>query len=319
MRRPSMLAAILVSLVVLTAASPASAMYHPTVGRWAARDPIGYSDGMSLYESVRSRPISLVDPAGQEAATASPKTDYGYGGACCCTGPEDCYIDVKWESSQQVYTPPGTNRPILLEGGKGVRVSTSVPGEKGAFSWTIQAFVTVEVKHRKNLPVGGCHLIQNATRWDAGAPKKSETLEDYGPTMPDRKTGKPSVDSDPSKPGFQNEVGRTIYKGYRLDDAPVKAGPASSASQLGGFFQADVYVKEATSVKKSYGYWVLLRMQGGSPVVGGLTWDDEPRDPFDPSVKQMNDNRKDQWYGPAPLDLRPNQPPPKDAGYYAVQ
>ena len=38
--------------------------YHPTLGRWTTRDPIGYGDGMNLYEYVRSRPIDSADPSG---------------------------------------------------------------------------------------------------------------------------------------------------------------------------------------------------------------------------------------------------------------
>jgi insecticidal toxin complex protein TccC len=64
MRRPSMLAAILVGLAVLTAASSASAMCHPTVGRWLERDPSGESDGVNLYQFVRDNPISRSDPTG---------------------------------------------------------------------------------------------------------------------------------------------------------------------------------------------------------------------------------------------------------------
>jgi len=71
MRRPSMVAAVLVGLAVLTAASSASAMYHPTVGRWVARDPIGYEDGLNLDEYAFSRPISGRDPLG-----LSGKTDF---------------------------------------------------------------------------------------------------------------------------------------------------------------------------------------------------------------------------------------------------
>ena len=38
--------------------------HHPTLGRWTTRDPIGYDDGMSLYEYVGSGPIVLTDPQG---------------------------------------------------------------------------------------------------------------------------------------------------------------------------------------------------------------------------------------------------------------
>ncbi len=39
--------------------------YHPTLGVFVQRDPLGYVDGESLYQYVRSRPGQLVDPTGQ--------------------------------------------------------------------------------------------------------------------------------------------------------------------------------------------------------------------------------------------------------------
>ncbi len=38
--------------------------YNPTLGRFLQRDPIGYVDGMGLYEYVRSDPLMFVDPLG---------------------------------------------------------------------------------------------------------------------------------------------------------------------------------------------------------------------------------------------------------------
>ncbi|MGB2801765.1 MAG: RHS repeat-associated core domain-containing protein, partial [Phycisphaerae bacterium] len=38
--------------------------YHPTLGRWISRDPIGYADGMSLYEYCRSGPLGATDATG---------------------------------------------------------------------------------------------------------------------------------------------------------------------------------------------------------------------------------------------------------------
>jgi len=39
-------------------------MYHATLGRWLQRDPLGYVDGMSLYEYCGSRPVTGSDPWG---------------------------------------------------------------------------------------------------------------------------------------------------------------------------------------------------------------------------------------------------------------
>ena len=38
--------------------------YHPRLGRWLQRDPIGYVDGMSLYEYCGSGPVVGTDPDG---------------------------------------------------------------------------------------------------------------------------------------------------------------------------------------------------------------------------------------------------------------
>ncbi len=40
--------------------------YHPTLGRWVSRDPIGYADGMNVYEYVASCPITYLDAQGRE-------------------------------------------------------------------------------------------------------------------------------------------------------------------------------------------------------------------------------------------------------------
>ncbi len=39
-------------------------VYDAEVGRWTRRDPLGYVDGMSLYEYVGSRPLISLDPRG---------------------------------------------------------------------------------------------------------------------------------------------------------------------------------------------------------------------------------------------------------------
>ncbi len=42
-------------------------MYSPTLGRWMQQDPMGYVDGMNLYQAYRSGPVALVDPLGTDA------------------------------------------------------------------------------------------------------------------------------------------------------------------------------------------------------------------------------------------------------------
>ncbi|MCW5777312.1 MAG: RHS repeat-associated core domain-containing protein [Phycisphaeraceae bacterium] len=45
--------------------------YDPELGRWVRRDPLGYVDGMGLYEYVASNPVYYVDPMGLDALDAS--------------------------------------------------------------------------------------------------------------------------------------------------------------------------------------------------------------------------------------------------------
>jgi len=46
--------------------------YHdPQTGRWLSRDPLGYHDGMGLYEFVRGSPVGQEDPDGQASLTGT--------------------------------------------------------------------------------------------------------------------------------------------------------------------------------------------------------------------------------------------------------
>jgi uncharacterized protein RhaS with RHS repeats len=59
---------ILVLAVILAFACTSSAYYSPQAGRFLQRDPIGYVDGMNLYEYVRSTPCMSIDPEGVYAS-----------------------------------------------------------------------------------------------------------------------------------------------------------------------------------------------------------------------------------------------------------
>lgn len=43
----------------------------PTLGRWMSKDPIGYVDGMSLYQHVGTNPIASLDPEGLRQSTTT--------------------------------------------------------------------------------------------------------------------------------------------------------------------------------------------------------------------------------------------------------
>ena len=51
-------------VLVLACSDVALAQYHAGVGRFLQRDPIGYVDGIDLYEFVRGNPTIGVDPYG---------------------------------------------------------------------------------------------------------------------------------------------------------------------------------------------------------------------------------------------------------------
>jgi hypothetical protein len=72
-------------VAVALLAADASATYHPTLGRWLQRDPIGYADGMGLYEYVSTSPVAACDPHGLfrsgdwgQAQASSPEAAAGW-------------------------------------------------------------------------------------------------------------------------------------------------------------------------------------------------------------------------------------------------
>ena len=64
--------------------------YHPTLGRWVQRDPIGYHDGMGLYQYVASVPTTKSDPLGLQSVQVKPE-DYKVDPAA---GDADAYTRV---------------------------------------------------------------------------------------------------------------------------------------------------------------------------------------------------------------------------------
>ncbi|ODU49897.1 MAG: hypothetical protein ABS92_04705 [Thiobacillus sp. SCN 63-374] len=54
--------------------------YHPGLGRFASRDPMGMADSVSPYAYVANNPINLIDPFGMEAALAGTTMNPAYWG-----------------------------------------------------------------------------------------------------------------------------------------------------------------------------------------------------------------------------------------------
>jgi len=57
-------------------------MLHPTLGRFTSRDPLGYVDGMSVYQAYLSSPKRFVDPSGLDSwfwETLDTFTDFANG------------------------------------------------------------------------------------------------------------------------------------------------------------------------------------------------------------------------------------------------
>lgn len=69
MRCPRIAATVVLVVAIVGLADTAKAFYHPSVGRWVQRDPIGYQDGMSLCEYEGSEPCYHLDPDGLAEVT----------------------------------------------------------------------------------------------------------------------------------------------------------------------------------------------------------------------------------------------------------
>jgi RHS repeat-associated protein len=71
---------------------------HADLGRWLMRDPIGYSDGPSLYAYTQSRPLAVGDPSGLSVSAFAVRT----GGAAGTCGSGECYHEVWWANTDDV-------------------------------------------------------------------------------------------------------------------------------------------------------------------------------------------------------------------------
>ncbi|MBE3123697.1 MAG: hypothetical protein IMZ65_02745, partial [Planctomycetes bacterium] len=182
--RSNRLCSVLVGFTAVAAlAADTSAMYHPTLGRWLQRDPIGYADGMSRYEYVGGRPLAHVDPHGLAYVTVTPlpgwyeepglrapgQVRWGstVDATCQCTRPETRQwqmVDVRADIQAAITMNPqrfqgqvDTDRQPLTEGGvlgheqrHLSKITAALDNVKGAVMALLEAaeFILFEIKPR---------------------------------------------------------------------------------------------------------------------------------------------------------------------------
>jgi RHS repeat-associated protein len=206
----------------------------PSLGRFLSRDPSQYVDGLSMYGAYFV-PNGL-DPTGHEDSPPPPPAPCP---CICVTEPAKCSITVAWENS----------------GFKGAsRGADYYPkNKKNNYQLKFQQPATVTLVHSDGKSTAGCHLRQDTeghATWEAGpgAKKDWKTPEDYSSTA---------------------SAKNTLYKGNSFEDMPgVVKGWDDNPGDQGIWWQAHVYVEEATTVETWWGY------------SGSATWDKDNKPGF---------------------------------------
>jgi len=104
-------------------------VYDADIGRWTRRDPLGYVDGMNLYEYVNNQPLALTDPSGMMGSCVDTTSTFGECNKCCVdrylgkpSRITDCFLQCEKKfpppatpPSAPSPEPPGTTEPQCLQ------------------------------------------------------------------------------------------------------------------------------------------------------------------------------------------------------------
>jgi len=103
--------------------------YHPSIGRFASRDPMGMVDAVSPYAYVANNPINLIDPLGLEAMLSGTAMSPAYwnmlADASFYTGTQ---IDVRGGGNGGTFTPGQQKLPNQSGSGAGDLLLGFIPG-----------------------------------------------------------------------------------------------------------------------------------------------------------------------------------------------
>ncbi|RCS49492.1 RHS repeat-associated core domain-containing protein [Bremerella cremea] len=131
-------------------------VYHPKLGRWLTKDPLGMVDGPNLYGYCGGDPINAVDPSGTVSFWDDP-LDWGYGpgGAVWDVGASQSWIGRAYQGAGQSMAEMlgpeylaqaggweliGLTAAAATAGVLGGLAASSVAGTMGLGYWSTLAF-----------------------------------------------------------------------------------------------------------------------------------------------------------------------------------
>jgi uncharacterized protein RhaS with RHS repeats len=99
--------------------------YHPNLGVWLSRDPIGESGGTNLYGICYNNPVRWIDRFGLKVGVCYTSENEALGAACAEFGPQSAREQKEWG---------GTIRKCKGADGKDCYKYTAIKGEKAEVS-----------------------------------------------------------------------------------------------------------------------------------------------------------------------------------------